>query len=64
MRKIVTAEGQKTTLERDRIICKVCNMNCVEDEIHPMTECFLYRHGRLGFFFFCTLRKTMAILII
>ena len=48
--KITNKEGQKTTLERNERICKLCDMNCVEDEIHSLIECPLYITDRYEFF--------------
>jgi hypothetical protein len=34
--------GKNIPLERNKRICEFCNLNCVEDEPHFLTECPFY----------------------
>ena len=45
-------DGKKIPLERNQRICTFCNLNCVEDEIHFLTNCPLYIEERKAFFHF------------
>ena len=48
--KKLNSVGEQTTLARNERICRMCDMNCVEDEIHSLIECPLYKHDRDDFF--------------
>lgn len=44
--------GKKIPLERSQRTCTLCNSNCIEDEIHFLTNCSLYNEERKVLFNF------------
>jgi hypothetical protein len=48
--RIINNEGKKVILERNKRFCKMCDKNCVEDEIHSLIDCPLYSSERQTFF--------------
>ena len=42
--------GSVKLLERNKRICQLCNLNCIEDELHFLIECPIYNSERQLFF--------------
>lgn len=57
MTKKKKEKKKKESLERNRRICRICGMNCIEDEVHSLIKCPLFKKGRKDDFFRTLLGK-------
>ena len=63
MSKTPCTNGKNIPLERNKRICEFCNLNCVDDELHFLTECPFYSVERDMFFKeMCKLTKNFIFL--